>query len=133
LLVKTRETSISIACYKWKSKIAAGHWFKPDPHNPPAGLSGGPNKAGNQTECVDMIYLASPYSHPSADVRHDRFLAAKAATLRLLKASRAVSSYHAGHECPSCGRTQYAIANNAGPNHTHRCGSCNVTWRHADQ
>jgi hypothetical protein len=49
------------------------------------------------------------------------------------KASRAVSSYHAGHECPSCGRTQYAIANNAGPNHTHRCGSCNVTWWHADQ
>jgi hypothetical protein len=49
------------------------------------------------------------------------------------KASRAVSSYHAGHNCPSCGRTQYAIANNAGPNHTHRCGSCNVTWWHADQ
>ena len=49
------------------------------------------------------------------------------------KASRAVSSYHAGHECPSCGRTQYAIANNAGPNHVHRCGSCNVTWWHADQ
>ena len=48
-------------------------------------------------------------------------------------ASRAVSSYHAGHNCPSGGRTQYAIANNAGPNHTHRCGSCNVTWWHADQ
>ena len=49
------------------------------------------------------------------------------------KASRAVSSYHAGHNCPSCGRTQLAIANNDGPNHTHRCGSCNVTWWHADQ
>lgn len=49
------------------------------------------------------------------------------------KASRAVSSYHAGHNCPSCGRTQLAIANNDGPNHVHRCGSCNVTWWHADQ
>jgi nucleoside 2-deoxyribosyltransferase len=39
-----------------------------------------------------MIYLASPYSHPSADVRHDRFLAAKAATLRLLKAGHLVFS-----------------------------------------
>lgn len=49
------------------------------------------------------------------------------------KASRAVSSYHAGHNCPSCGRTQLAIANNDGPNHVHKCGSCNVTWWHADQ
>ncbi len=39
-----------------------------------------------------MIYLASPYSHPSADVRHDRFLAAKASTLRLLKAGHLVFS-----------------------------------------
>jgi len=40
---------------------------------------------------------------------------------------------HAGHACPSCGRTQYAIANGSGPNHTHRCGACDVTWWHADQ
>jgi nucleoside 2-deoxyribosyltransferase len=39
-----------------------------------------------------MIYLASPYSDPSSDVRHDRFLAAKAATMRLLKAGHLVFS-----------------------------------------
>lgn len=40
--------------------------------------------------------------------------------------------YHAGHDCPSCGRPQWlvhsGIANVAG--HTHRCSSCGTVWRH---
>jgi len=45
--------------------------------------------------------------------------------------TRAVARYHAGHACPSCGRMEYAIADNSGPNHTHRCGACSTTWWHA--
>ena len=48
----------------------------------------------------------------------------------------ASNTYQSGHQCPSCGRTQYGIDNDSGPvakSHYHRCGSCNVTWWHADQ
>lgn len=41
--------------------------------------------------------------------------------------------YSPGHNCPNCGRSQFHIENDAGPNHTHRCGSCNTVWYHADQ
>lgn len=56
-----------------------------------------------------------------------------------LSHSRAVAqtvAYHSGHNCPSCGRTQYVIANNDGPvssSHIHRCNSCGISWWHKDQ
>ena len=46
---------------------------------------------------------------------------------------RAVARYHQGHDCPSCGKSQFNIENDAGPNHTHRCRSCSTVWYHADQ
>ena len=46
---------------------------------------------------------------------------------------RAVARYHAGHNCPDCGKSQFNIENDAGPSHTHRCNSCRVVWYHADQ
>ena len=52
------------------------------------------------------------------------------------KYKRAVASnslsYHSGHDCPSCGREQYVIASDDGPNHTHRCDKCGTSWYHAD-
>lgn len=45
-------------------------------------------------------------------------------------------SYHAGHDCPSCGREQYDITNNNGPapaSHIHRCDHCSTSWYHSDQ
>lgn len=41
--------------------------------------------------------------------------------------------FHGGHDCPNCGKYQYTIENDAGPNHTHRCSSCKTSWYHADQ
>lgn len=46
--------------------------------------------------------------------------------------ARNVMVYHAGHNCPSCGRQQFLIENDSGPNHTHRCGHCGTAWWHAD-
>ena len=49
---------------------------------------------------------------------------------------RAAVSYNSSHNCPSCGRSQYAIANNSGPvpsSHVHKCGSCGTSWYHADR
>lgn len=46
---------------------------------------------------------------------------------------RAVARYHQGHDCPSCGKSQFNIENDAGPSHTHRCRSCSTVWYHADQ
>ena len=49
---------------------------------------------------------------------------------------RAVARYHAGHNCPHCGRMQFTISNDhwpSEPQHTHRCGGCSTTWYHNDQ
>lgn len=50
-------------------------------------------------------------------------------------ATRAVARgrYHAGHDCPRCGRMQFEIENNTGPDHTHRCGACGNSWWHWDK
>ena len=40
--------------------------------------------------------------------------------------------YHAGHDCPSCGRLQYVKESDSGPRHTHRCQRCQTVWQHSD-
>lgn len=40
-------------------------------------------------------------------------------------------SYHAGHDCPSCGRSQYVISGGAkGRTHTHTCRYDGTVWYH---
>lgn len=44
--------------------------------------------------------------------------------------------FHAGHDCPRCGRGQYVIHNQNGPvenSHVHACGACGQRWYHRDQ
>lgn len=41
-------------------------------------------------------------------------------------------SYHAGHDCPNCGREQTRISNDDGPSHTHVCPACEISWHHVD-
>lgn len=39
--------------------------------------------------------------------------------------------YHAGHQCPQCGRNQFVIAgHNADGTHSHRCAFDGTVWRH---
>lgn len=51
--------------------------------------------------------------------------------------SRAVARtglvYNPSHNCPTCGKVQTIIQNDAGPNHTHQCGNCSTVWYHADK
>lgn len=38
-------------------------------------------------------------------------------------------SFHAGHNCPNCGRSQYRIAGWVGNGrHRHACASCGTSW-----
>jgi hypothetical protein len=47
----------------------------------------------------------------------------------LPKAAKA-AQYHAGHNCPRCGRQQFVIYRfGPGPYHTHRCGTTTY-WYH---
>lgn len=40
-------------------------------------------------------------------------------------------SYHAGHQCPNCGTSQYVIASGIkGGLHTHVCPACHTSWQH---
>lgn len=40
-------------------------------------------------------------------------------------------SYHAGHQCPSCNRSQFIISGwNPDGTHSHICSSCGEKWRH---
>lgn len=40
-------------------------------------------------------------------------------------------SFHAGHNCPNCGRSQYRIAGWVGNGqHRHTCASCGTSWIH---
>lgn len=49
---------------------------------------------------------------------------AKAATFRS-------GSYHADHDCPTCGREQLRVGGWIGNGqHYHSCRSCGTTWRH---
>lgn len=39
--------------------------------------------------------------------------------------------YHAGHNCPNCGHSQYVISgHNRDGTHNHACPSCGTVWRH---
>lgn len=41
------------------------------------------------------------------------------------------AGHHAGHQCPSCGTSQYVIASGVkGGLHTHVCPSCGTSWQH---
>ena len=41
------------------------------------------------------------------------------------------AGYHAGHDCPSCNRSQFIISGwNSDGTHTHTCSSCGQSWRH---
>lgn len=74
---------------------------------------------------------------PDADAQAALALA-KAARERTVQAAPAVAattfrngSYHAGHSCPSCGRTQFVIeSGRKGGTHTHRCAADGTVWFH---
>lgn len=39
--------------------------------------------------------------------------------------------YHAGHNCPNCGRPQFVISGGSKyGTHSHTCPSCGTTWNH---
>ncbi len=40
--------------------------------------------------------------------------------------------YHAGHNCPNCGREQKKVSSGIPnvPGHTHACPACRLTWTH---
>lgn len=39
--------------------------------------------------------------------------------------------FHAGHDCPNCGRAQYVVSGGGpGGTHTHTCGGCGTSWHH---
>lgn len=53
-----------------------------------------------------------------------------------LEAPKKISSplytdIHAGHDCPSCGRSQYVVNRQQGNLHSHKCNSCGTEWWHS--
>lgn len=51
--------------------------------------------------------------------------------VRYLAPAVASSTFHAGHDCPACGRSQYVVNGyNRDGTHNHTCPACSTTWRH---
>lgn len=47
--------------------------------------------------------------------------------------ARDVLAYNPSHQCQKCGRSQFDIYSDAGPNHIHRCNHCFSQWYHRDR
>ena len=61
--------------------------------------------------------------------KFSRTAAASASAVQSTPAIR----YHAGHNCPARGTSQYSIESDNGSSHTHRCPKCRTAWQHRDQ